>query len=49
MSKEAEALQSMVALINTDELGPKQCYEIVKQVTKMEGDIPELVNGARGV
>ena len=40
--REAETLQSMVALINTKELGPKQCYEIVKHVAKMEGDIPEL-------
>ena len=32
----------MVALIKTDDLGPRQCYEIVKHITKMEGDIPEL-------
>ena len=40
--KEAEALQDIVALIKTDDLGPQQCYEIVKHITKMEGDIPEL-------
>ena len=40
--KEAEMLQSMVALIKADDLGPQQCYEIVKHVTKMEGDIPEI-------
>ena len=40
--KEVEALQDMVALIKTDDLGPRQCYEIVKHITKMEGDIPEL-------
>ena len=32
----------MIALIRTDDLGPRQCYEIVKHITKMEGDIPEL-------
>ena len=32
----------MVALIKADDLGPRQCYEIVKHVTKMEGDIPEI-------
>ena len=40
--KEAETLQDMVALIKADDLGPRQCYEIVKHVTKMEGDIPEI-------
>ena len=40
--KEAETLQDMVALIKADDLGPHQCYEIVKHVTKMEGDIPEI-------
>ena len=40
--KEAEMLQSMVALIKADDLGPRQCYEIVKHITKMEGDIPEI-------
>ena len=40
--KEAETLQSMVALIRADDLGPRQCYEIVKSITKMEGDIPEI-------
>ena len=40
--KEAETLQDMVALIKVDDLGPRQCYEIVKHVTKMEGDIPEI-------
>ena len=40
--KEAETLQDMVALIKADDLGPSQCYEIVKHVTKMEGDIPEI-------
>ena len=40
--KEAETLQNMVALIKADDLGPRQCYEIVKHVTKMEGDIPEI-------
>ena len=40
--KEAEMLQDMVALIRADDLGPRQCYEIVKHVTKMEGDIPEI-------
>ena len=40
--KEAEMLQNMVALIKADDLGPRQCYEIVKHITKMEGDIPEL-------
>ena len=40
--KEAEVLQDMVALIKTDDLGPQQCYEIVKHIMKMEGDIPEL-------
>ena len=40
--KGAETLQSMVALIKADDLGPQQCYEIVKHITKMEGDIPEL-------
>ena len=40
--KEAETLQDMVALIRADDLGPHQCYEIVKHVTKMEGDIPEI-------
>ena len=40
--KEAEALQNMVALIKADDLGPRQCYEIVKHITKMEGDIPEI-------
>ena len=41
--KEAETLQDMVALIKADDLGPRQCYEIVKYATKMEGDIPEIV------
>ena len=40
--KEAETLQNMVALIKADDIGPCQCYEIVKHVTKMEGDIPEI-------
>ena len=40
--KEAETLQDMVALIRAENLGPQQCYEIVKSVTKMEGDIPEI-------
>ena len=40
--KEAETLQDMVVLIKVDDLGPRQCYEIVKHITKMEGDIPEL-------
>ena len=40
--KEAETLQDMVALIRADDLGPRQCYEIVKHVTKLEGDIPEI-------
>ena len=40
--KEAETLQNIVALIKADDLGPCQCYEIVKHVTKMEGDIPEI-------
>ena len=40
--REAETLQDMVALIKADDLGPHQCYEIVKHVTKMEGDIPEI-------
>ena len=40
--KEAETLQDMVALIKADDLGPRQCYEIVKHVTKIEGDIPEI-------
>ena len=40
--KEAETLQNMVALIKVDDLGPRQCYEIVKHITKMEGDIPEI-------
>ena len=40
--KEAETLQDMVALIRAENLGPRQCYEIVKCVTKMEGDIPEI-------
>ena len=40
--KEAETLQDMVALIKADDLGPRQYYEIVKHVTKMEGDIPEI-------
>ena len=40
--KEAETLQDMVALIRADDLGPRQCYEIIKHVTKMEGDIPEI-------
>ena len=40
--KEAETLQNMVALIRADDLGPQQCYQIVKHVTKMEGDIPEI-------
>ena len=40
--KEAEMLQDMVALIKADDLGPRQCYEIVKHVTKVEGDIPEI-------
>ena len=40
--KEAETLQDMVALIKADDLGPCQYYEIVKHVTKMEGDIPEI-------
>ena len=40
--KEAKTLQDMVALIKADDLGPRQCYEIVKHVTKMEGDIPEI-------
>ena len=40
--KEAEMLQNMVVLIKADDLGPRQCYEIVKHITKMEGDIPEL-------
>ena len=40
--KEAETLQNMVALIKADDLGPQQCYEIVKNITKMEGDIPEI-------
>ena len=40
--KEAETLQNMVALIKGDGLGPRQCYEIVKNITKMEGDILEI-------
>ena len=40
--KEAETLQDMVALIRAENLGLRQCYEIVKHVTKMEGDIPEI-------
>ena len=32
--KEAEMLQDMVALIKTDDLGPRQCYEIVKRKWK---------------
>ena len=40
--KEVETLQSMVALIKADDLGPRQCYEVVKHITKMEGDIPEI-------
>ena len=32
----------MVALIKADDLGPCQCYEIVRHITKMEGDIPEI-------
>ena len=40
--KEAETLQDMVALIKVNDLGPRQCYEIVKHVTKVEGDIPEI-------
>ena len=32
--KEAETLQDMVALIKADDLGPHQCYEIVKHITK---------------
>ena len=40
--KEAETLQDMVALIKADDLGPRQCYEIVKHITKMEGDILEI-------
>ena len=40
--KEAKTLQDMVALIKADDLGPRQCYEIVKHVTKMEGDILEI-------
>ena len=40
--KEAETLQNMVALIKADDLGPRQCYEIVKHITRMEGDIPEI-------
>ena len=40
--KEAETLQDMVALIRADDLGPRQCYEIVKHVTKLEGDILEI-------
>ena len=40
--KEAEVLQYMVALIKADDLGPRQCCEIVKHITKMEGDIPEI-------
>ena len=40
--KEVETLQNMVALIKADDIGPRQCYEIVKHVTKMEGDIPEI-------
>ena len=40
--KEAETLQDMVALIRADDLGPRPCYEIVKHVTKLEGDIPEI-------
>ena len=40
--KEAEPLQDMVALIRTDDLRPRQCYEIVKHITKTQGDIPQL-------
>ena len=40
--KEVETLQNMVALIKADDLRPWQCYEIVKYIMKMEGDIPEL-------
>ena len=40
--KEAETLQNMIALIRVEDIGPRQCYEIVKSVTKMEGDIPEI-------
>ena len=40
--KEAEMLQNMVALIKADDLGPRQCYEIVKHITRTEGDIPEI-------
>ena len=40
--KEAETLQNMIPLIRADDIGPQQCYEIVKNVTKMEGDIPEI-------
>ena len=32
--KEAETLQDMVALIKADDLGPHQCYEIVKHVSQ---------------
>ena len=47
--KEAETLQDMVALIRAENLGPRQCYEIVKSVTKMEGDIPRDCSGPGGV
>ena len=40
--KEAQMVQNLVALIKAYDLGPQQCYEIVKHITKMEGDIPEI-------
>ena len=40
--KEVETLQEMVARINSEELNPRQCYEVVKEVTQLESQIPEM-------
>ena len=40
--KEVETLQEMVAVINSEELNPKQCYQIVKEVSQAESQIPEM-------
>ena len=47
--KEAETLQDMVALIKADDLRPRQCYEIVKHVTKSGRGHPGNCPGSGGV
>ena len=44
--KETETLQDMVALIKADDLGPRQCYESVKHVTKVGRGHPRNCPGS---